>query len=235
MGDSCIPKGATLEEYESSNQEHNTNTGTIGMYSTSNTSFWLFPYTIYFQSKAPLEEIVRALAQLNDGNSSGIRHDMAVTASKDVCHFHYSIQRHSNKQGWNTTAVSEGHLSQEAANLVTVDGAAHIDTSLYIRLAILLIVFVVGDFLMVQSLSILFLFFLILAPIMIYRCCSDRDLLVENISEAVWQASRNSSEKAKRMSRDESMSEKPSTVERAMKPDSVWHEAVSEYDSAVQG
>jgi hypothetical protein len=200
-----------------------------------NFSSWTFERPFRFESSGTLEEVVRSLAALEEGGgffSSG-RNEMSILPLNDGYSFRYRIRKR-NKGRYYTTAYGEGQIWEESDGRVIVEGTSQIDPwSLYGSVGLLALMSLFIGF----GMRGFFWFPLILVGIgafMIFTYYNDRNRVVENISQAVDSTLSVTDQfrhaKDKRVPTSEKVKNTPLSVEEAVRPDSVWNEAISEYD-----
>lgn len=200
---------------------------------------WAFQSPFLFATKAPVIEVLDSLARLAKADHISSRNKILIAASDDGYNFSYQFQR-SSKTSWYTTAFAEGHVWQDGAGNVIVEGTAkiasmHVYGSIGFFIALITIVNVLdnGNFL-----SLFILLPLVVGAILIFNYCTDRDHVIEHISAAVGLqvplSTAETAEKDKRApiaenAKTSTISEESAhTVNRR---DSVWNDAISEYDS----
>jgi hypothetical protein len=195
---------------------------------------WAFQQRFEFKSQASLDEVVKAVAHLSESTQSSVRYPLSMSSLDDSHSFHYSIEQHQSRRGWEREAVSEGHIWRDGTGTVTVQGTAQIDSSVYITATSIIVMCIIVDLLTIHSLSVCFVFSLIFGVVVLRNACSERNHLIERIFEAVADVSRQafkvSSETAHLASRDSDIRDVLPSANRSIDPDSIWNDALSEYE-----
>jgi len=202
----------------------------------SNGSSWNFERHFHFESNGSLEEVVRSLAQLEEegGFFSSSRNDISIVPIRDGYTFRYRIRRR-NKSSLYTTAVGEGQVWQEGDGTVAVGGQASIEPwSLYGSMALLIFMTFIFGMIGRGFFSILPLIVLAGGAFMIFRYYADRNLVVDRIGEAVANTHNMPEmvrrDKEKRDSFGQKAKNTRLNVNETVNPDSVWNDAISEYE-----
>lgn len=195
--------------------------------------FWKFPQPFHFETKASLHDIVHELACLEEKAHSSIRYPVTVAPLEDGYSFQHAVETRSKRQpNWHPQAVANGEVWSDGMGSTTITGVAEIDSAIYISLLIPFVILVVAEWHWVGHPSLLSIGMIIISLIAIYNTCGRRHELVERISEAVGRASRGSSEKTKWS--DRNTSESPAHIDVVIQPDSVWNNAISEYEKVQE-
>jgi hypothetical protein len=204
------------------------------MFDQSTTSSWSFERPFHFESNASLEQVVRSLATLEEegGFFSGSRNDISILPLREGYSFRYRIRRRSKSSTY-TTAVGEGQVWQAEHGPVIVEGQALIEPwSLYGSMGLLIFMIFIFSMIGRGFFNFLPLFALAAGAFMIYRYYSDRNLVIDRIGEAVANTYSVSdmfrSEKDKRAPSAEKV--KNTRLNEPVNPNSVWNEAISEYE-----
>lgn len=201
-----------------------------------NGSSWTFERPFHFESNGSLEQVVRSLASLEEegGFFKSSRNDISILPLREGYSFRYRIRRR-NKSSLYTTAVGEGQVWQAQDGPVIVEGQALIEPwSLYGSIA--LFVFITFLFSMIGRgfFSFFPLIMLAVGAFMIFRYYTDRNLVIDRIGEAVANthniADMFRRDKDKRAPLNEKSKNIRLNVNETVNPNSVWNEAISEYE-----
>ena len=207
------------------------------MYEQPNSSSsWNFERPFHFESSGSLEAVVRSLAQLEEegGFFSSSRNDISILPVRDGYTFRYRIRRR-NKSSLYTTAVGEGQVWQPQNGPVIVEGQAQIEAwSLYSSIGLLIFVTFIFGFIARGFFGFFPLILLAAGAFTIFRYYGDRNLVIERLSEAVANTHNVSDmfrrDKDKRASDGEKVKNTRLNSSETVRPDSVWNEAISEYE-----
>jgi hypothetical protein len=206
------------------------------MQDISSGSSWTFERPFHFESNGSLEQVVRSLASLEEegGFFRSSRNDISILPLREGYTFRYRIRRR-NKSSLYTTAVGEGQVWQAQDGPVIVEGQALIEPwSLYGSIA--LFVFLTFLFSMIGRGFFGFfpLIMLAVGAFMIFRYYTDRNLVIDRIGEAVASthdvADMFRRDKDKRAPFSEKSKNTRLNVNETVNPNSVWNEAISEYE-----
>jgi hypothetical protein len=206
------------------------------MYDQANSSSWSFERPFHFESNGSLEDVVRSLASLEEegGFFRSSRNDMSILPLREGYTFRYRIRRR-NKSSLYTTAVGEGQVWQAVDGPVIVEGQAQIEPwSLYSSMGIFIFITILIGLFSRGLFGIFPLIMLIAGAFMIFRYYADRNLVVERIGDAVANTHSVSDmfrrDKDKRAPQVEKSKNTRLNVKETLRPDSVWNEAISEYE-----
>ena len=215
---------------------------------TSEFSPWAFKSPFFFETRAPIEEVLDSLAQLTQDDHTSQRNKMSILRLQDGYSFSYHIQRFSNRS-WSTTAFAEGFVWEDSAGHVVVEGTAQIASmNLYGTIGFIIAPLTIANFLITgHFLSLFILLPLVIGAVLIFNYCRDRDHVVEHISAALGpQASLSDWDRAEKQKHAGTAEKvkltrivekvKTSTIaEESVRTvslcDSVWNDAISEYET----
>lgn len=206
------------------------------MYEQPNTSSWSFERPFHFESNGSLEQVVRSLAQLEEegGFFRSSRNDISILPLREGYTFRYRIRRR-NKSSLYTTAVGEGQVWQAEHGPVIIEGQAMIESwSLYGTIGLIVFMTFIFSFIGRGFFGFFPLIMLAVGAFMIYRYYSDRNLVIDHIAEAVANthnvADMFRRDKDKRAPSVEKSKNTRLNVNETVNPNSVWNEAISEYE-----
>lgn len=195
-----------------------------------------FKRPFHFESNGSLDYVLRTLEQLEDDfppNRMFLQPDGECGQT-----FRYSVERR-NKGRTRTTAWSEGRVWQADGGRVIVKGHTQIEPlGAYIMVGMYLLFACACLPLMSGIYVLLPLIFAGLAAFHFFQVYLDYHLAFEHVSQAVYNT-HNIPENVRR-----EMNEPPRIMDRGqhvrtpvretVKPDSIWNEAVSEYDERAE-
>jgi hypothetical protein len=201
---------------------------------TSGVSPWALQRPFHFETGASLEKVVQSLSQLAD---SAEEHKISCQQTEDGYQFNYRLQRLGTR-GRYMTASAEGHIGENNLGQVIVEGTAQIaPMSQYGKAGFVVAFLTLAMFLITEDILVLFpLLPLATGTLLILNYYRERDILVEHIANAIHPSAQPEklTQKDKRLSRAElKRSVRLTDVERRS-PDSIWNEAISEYDQPGQ-
>ncbi|GEM_PF-1697141 len=203
---------------------------------TQSYNSWTFERPFHLESDSSLDEVVHALAALEDdgGFFSSTRHEISILPANEGYTFRYDLRRRSKRRSY-TTATAEGDVWQEEDGLVVVEGIAHINPwSMYGTIGLLIVMALIFT---VMSKGFAFIP-LVLAGVgaySIFSYYSDRNRVIDRLTEAIRSSGSLTGQfrdKAKHASRPEKVKNTRLNVDEAKRrPGSVWNEAISEYEN----
>jgi hypothetical protein len=203
---------------------------------SNNSSSWSFERPFHFESSGSLEEVVRSLAQLEKEGDffSSSRNDISILPAGDSYSFRYRIRRR-NKNSLYTTAVGEGQVWQAEDGPIIVEGQAQIEAwSLYGSMGLIIFMLFIFGSIARGFFGFLPLIMLAAGAFMIFRYYADRNLVIDRIAEAVANTHNVSElfrrDKDKRAFNAAKVKNTQLNVNESVRPDSVWNEAISEYE-----
>lgn len=203
---------------------------------------WTFERPFRFESSGSLEEVVRAMAALEEGggffNFSRTRHEMSILPERDGYTFRYRIRRRNRGSSY-TTAFGEGSVWNDETGVVVVEGVSQIDPwSLYGSMGLFVFITIFMSVVSRGFMGFFPLFFVGIGAYLLFMYYQDRNAVVDRISEAVSTtmsaSDRFRSSKDKRMPPQEKAKNTRLSAEEAARPGSVWNEAISEYEDEDQ-
>lgn len=203
------------------------------MNNQSNTS-WNFERPFHFESDGSLEQVVRSLAQLEEegGFFSSSHNDISIVPDRGGYSFRYRIRRQGKNITY-TTAVGAGQVWQEENGPVIVEGQSQINSEGFYGSLALCIFFAVMVVLFTHG---LFGFFPLImlggGGFMVLLYYADRNLVVDRIGEAVANTHNDMfrRDKDKRAATSGKVKNMRLNVNETVNPNSVWNEAISEYE-----
>jgi hypothetical protein len=177
---------------------------------------WTSKCAFHFEANSPLEEVIESLDQLDEKPGIFTRNRMAIFLSRDGYMFRYRMRR-SNRGLLYTTAVSDGLIWQAGDGPVVVEGQVQIEPRAFHGTLIICLLMSIL-FMVIGKIALPLLLLPIAAVYMLSLYYSDRNLMLCRIREAVAQTRPTIAEES----------------DRTVSPNSLWSEALSEYDSSSQ-
>lgn len=203
---------------------------------------WTFERPFRFESSGSIEDVVRAMASLEEGggffNFSRTRHEMSILPHRDGYNFRYRIRRRNRGSSY-TSAYGEGQVWEDETGMTIVEGVSQIEPwSLYGSMGLFVFITILISLTSRGFMGFLPLLFLGLAVYMVFSYYQDRNTVVDRIEEAVRTTTNTSdlfqTRKDKRRPSPEKAKNTRLSVEEAVRPGSIWNEAISEYEDDEQ-
>jgi hypothetical protein len=170
--------------------------------------------------------VVEALAQMDNraNPSSTAPNEVWLQPHERGYLFHYFI-RNRNKDRVYTTVFAEGRIWQDDEGTITVSGVARIDIERFFRW---IGFYFLGSMILglaLQSILFFFIGIVFLEFAHISEAFKDRNRAVKDIETALWGTAETPDFSESRSENNDQTYSEPS-----IRPDSIWNDAVSEYD-----